>query len=161
MNGLDAVREHHLAAQRARAKAIVTSGRESARQMLAQAESDSRTATESAEREGEASADLDTNREWTAARRRARGIVLAAQRAVYEELSTACADAITTDSRYPALQRRVADAARAQLGPGADVYPRAAEVIATRKQRSVRWTLAEEIAEELFRLHGDVEALWR
>lgn len=161
MNGLEAVRARHLAEQRLRAESIVASAREAAAQMLARAHSEVTAATESAEREGEQSAELDTGREWTAARRRARSIVLAAQRDAYDQLRLMCADAVRLNSRYPDLQRVVADHARRCLGPGSEVVVDGDTVVATRKHRRVRWTVLDTVNESLLRLGDEVEAVWR
>lgn len=161
MNGLEAVRARHLADQRLKAESIVASAREAAAKMLAQAKVEANAATATAQREGEQSADLDTGREWTAARRRARAIVLSAQRDVYDESRRMCAEAVRVSPRYPTLQRVVADRARRRLGPGADVVVDGDTVVVTRKHRSVRWTLADAVEEALRRLGGEVEALWR
>ena len=160
MTGLEAVRAHQLAEQRLKAESIVAAAREAAARMLAQAGAEAIAMTETAQREGEQSAELDTGHEWTAARRHARGIVLSAQRDVYDELRLACAEAVRMDSRYPDLQRVVIDRARRLLGPGADVVVDGDTLIVTRKHRRVHWTLPDTIDERLQQLGGEIEALW-
>jgi len=161
VKGLDSVRANHLETARARAEAIVRDARAQADQMLTSSTADAKALTERAEQEGDASADLDTNRGWTAARRRARGILLAAQRDLYDELRGAIAAAVQSDARYPSFLQQLADEARRRLGPGAEVGVAGSEVNGTRKERHVRWSLQDLIDESLGRLGPEVEELWR
>lgn len=161
MKGLDPVRAHHLESARSRAGAMVRDARVQADQIIAKSTADARALTEQAEHEGEASGDLDTNRGWTGARRRARGIVLAAQHDVYDELRNAVAGAVQSDARYPSFLQRLADEARRRLGPGAEVRVDRDVVLGKRKERHVRWSLQDIIDESLGRLGPDVEELWR
>ena len=161
MKGLDPVHANHLESARLRAEAIVREAREQADQIIANSSADARALTEQAEHEGEASADQDTNRGWTAARRRARGILLAAQLDVYDELRSALTSAVQSDARYPSLLQRAADDARRRLGPGAEVRVDGSQVSGTRKERHVRWSLRDIIDESLGRLGPDVEELGR
>ncbi|MGZ6256709.1 MAG: hypothetical protein ACXWMB_06805, partial [Candidatus Limnocylindria bacterium] len=119
---------------------------------------------ESAQKEGEAAADVDTNREWTTARRRARGLILSAQREMNEELRAAVARAARADPRYPALLERLARDGQRQLGPGAEVeLDRDGEggVRVMRKGRRIDWSLAAIVAGGLDRLGPRVTELWR
>ncbi len=161
MKGLDPVRANHLESARSRAEAMVRDARAQAEQIIARATADARALTEQAEQEGEASADLDTSRGWTGARRRARGILLAAQRDVYDELRNAVDGAVQSDTRYPSFLQRLADEARRRLGPGAEVRVDRNLVLGKRKERHVRWSLQDIIDESLSRLGPDVEELWR
>lgn len=161
MKGLEAVRARHLAEQRSRAESIVASAREAATKMLAQAEVEAAAETETAQREGEQSADLDTGRDWTGARRHARGIVLSAQRDVYGELRLMCADAVRRNPRFAELQLAVADRALRRLGPGAGVVVEGDTVVVARKHRRVRWAVTDTVDESLQRLGDEVAALWR
>lgn len=161
MKGLDPVRANHLESSRARAEAIVRDARAQADQIIARSSADARAMTEQAEHEGEASADLDTDRSWTAARRRARSILLAAQRDVYDELRSAVGRAVQSDAGYPSFLGRLADEASRRLGPGAEVRIDGNEVLGTRKERHVRWTLQDMIDESVGRLGPDIEELWR
>jgi vacuolar-type H+-ATPase subunit E/Vma4 len=161
VKGLDPVRAIHLEGAHARAEAIVRDARAEAGQIIARSTADADALTEQAEREGESSADLDTNRGWTAARRRARGILLAAQKDVYDELRSAVAGAIQSDARYESFLLRLADEARRRLGPGAEVHVDGSEVRGTRQKRHVRWSLQDLIDDSLGRLGSDVEELWR
>jgi vacuolar-type H+-ATPase subunit E/Vma4 len=164
LNGLEAVRSGHLAAARVHGDALLQDARAQARQIAARSASDAAALIEQAEKEGEEAAELDTSREWTAARRRARGTVLAAQQEVLEQLHAAVAAAVRADPRYPALLERLADEARRTLGPGADV--RVDErgdlgVSATRKDRHVDWSLDSIVSECIDKLGPGVVGLWR
>lgn len=147
--------------QRARAEAVVAAAREEARGLIRKAEADAATMTQSAAREGERSADADTNREWTAARRRARASVLAARREIYEELVAHCVTGIRADPRYPDLQCVIGEAALKRLGPGARVVIGADTVTATRKHRRIRWSLENAVSAGMNRLGKELEATYR
>lgn len=164
MTGLETVRSHHLAAAHAHADAILRDARAQATQIAAKSAADGAALIEHAEKEGKEAAELDTSREWSAARRRARSIILAGQREVYDDLRAAVAAAVRSDSRYPALLERLADAAHRQLGPGAEVAVDAGGdrgVTATRKHRHVDWSLHKIGEESIDRLGPAVEELWR
>jgi vacuolar-type H+-ATPase subunit E/Vma4 len=164
MTGLESVREHHLAAAREQAESIVRGARAQAQEITASGAAAVAALVEHARREGEAAADLDTNREWITARRRARGLVLSAQREMYEELRGAVASAARADPRYPALLERLARAGQRQLGPGAEVgLDRDGEggVRVSRKGRRIEWSLAAIVGGGLDRLGPRVTELWR
>ncbi len=164
MTRLEAVQRHHLAAAHARADAILRDARAQAQQIAAKSEADARELVEQAEKEGEEAAELDTSREWTSARRRARSVILAAQSEAYQDLRTAVAAAVRSDSRYPSLLGWLADAAHRKLGPGAEVAVDAGGkrgVMATRKDRLVDWSLEKIVDESVSRLGPSVEELWR
>lgn len=164
MTGLESVREHHLASARAQAETIVRGARAQAQEITASGAAAVVALVEQARREGEAAAELDTNREWITARRRARGLILAAQRDMYEELRGAVARAAREDPRYPALLERLARAGQRQLGPGAEVeLDREGEggVRVSRKGRLVDWSLAAIVRGGLDRLGPRVTELWR
>ncbi|MGZ6300194.1 MAG: hypothetical protein ACXWMN_06850 [Candidatus Limnocylindria bacterium] len=164
MTGLDAMREHHLAAARAQAESIVQAARVQAQQIIASGVADVATLLDHARKEGEAAADLDTNREWITARRRARGLILSAQREMYQELRDAVARAARADPRYPVLLETLAHAGQRQLGPGAEVdLDRHGDggVRVTRKGRRIDWSLAVLVGGSLDRLGPRVTELWR
>jgi vacuolar-type H+-ATPase subunit E/Vma4 len=164
VTGLETVRSHHLAAAHTHADAILRAARAQATQIAAKSAADGAALIEHAEKEGEEAAELDTSREWSTARRRARSIILAGQRVVYDDLRAAVVGAIRSDSRYPALLKQLADAARRQLGPGAEVAVDAGGdrgVTATRKNKHVDWPLHEVADESIDRLGPAVEELWR
>ena len=158
------VRNHHLAAARARADEALRDAHVQAQQMASKSSADAAALIENAEKEGEEAAALDTSRGWTAARRRARGIILAAQEGVYRDLHAAAAAAVHADPRYPVLLERLADEARRRLGPGADVdvgFSADAGVRATRKDRHIAWSLDSIVADSIERLGPEIEELWR
>jgi vacuolar-type H+-ATPase subunit E/Vma4 len=164
MTGLEAVRRHHLAAAHVRADAILRDARAQAQQIAAKSDADARALIEQAEKEGEEAAELDTSLEWTSARRRARGVILAAQNEAYQDLRAAVTAAVSCDSRYPSLLGCLADAARRKLGPGAEVAVDAGGdrgVTATRKDRRVDWSLEKIVDESVYRLGPSIEELWR
>lgn len=160
MNGLEPLLAHRVAAARAQADEVIRSAREAAQRRRDAASAEVDELVKTAEREGEASADMDTDRSWTAARRRARAIVLAAERAAYDELRGSVMAAVRADARYPDLVGRIVDGARRRLGPGADVSVDGGVVTASRRQRHVRWSLADTIETSL-QHRSDVEELWR
>lgn len=160
MKGLDAVRETHLAAARAHAGELVAHARDVARGILEAAQAEAAELTRNAEAEGQVSAEQDTGRDWTAARRRARGIRLAAQRGAYESLRTRAVQAVEADPRTDPLLRRVADAARMRLGPGASVSVERGTVNASRRATHVRWTVEDAVDASLAGLGPQLEELW-
>lgn len=162
LEGLDALRSHHLADARHRADALIAEARVAAKEVLERAQAEAAELTRQAREEGQESAEQDTGREWTAGRRRARGIRLAAQRSAYEALRGAAIGAVQVDPRSGDLLRTVADAARRRLGPGATVELAAGEVRATRRTKEVRWALEQAVDESLRGLGPAVlEELWR
>lgn len=164
MTGLETVRNHHLAAARAHADEVLRQAHVQAQQTASKSFADAAALIEKAEKEGEEAAALDTSREWTAARRRARGIILAAQQGVYRDLHAAAAAAVRADPRYPLLLERLADGARRRLGPGADVdvdFSGDEGVRATRQDRHIAWSLDSIVAESVERLGPEIEELWR
>ncbi len=164
MTGLETVRSHHLAAARARADALLRDARVQAKQILSRSSADAAALIVNAEKGGEEAAALDTSREWTAARRRARSIILAAQQGAFSDLQAAAAAAVRADTRYPVLLERLADEAQRRLGPGADVDVDASGdlgVTAMRKNRHIAWSLDSIVRESIERLGPEVEELWR
>ena len=164
MTGLETVRNHHLAAARARADEVLRDAHVQAQQIAGKSSADAAALIENAEKEGEEAASLDTSREWTADRRRARGIILAAQQGVYRDLNTAAAAAVRADPRYRVLLERLADESRRRLGPGADVevdFSGDAGVRATRKDRHIARSLDGIVTDSIERLGSEIEELWR
>jgi vacuolar-type H+-ATPase subunit E/Vma4 len=164
LTGLETVRNHHLAVARERADALLGDARAQARRIVSKSSADAAALIEHAEKEGEEAAELDTSREWTAARRRARGIILAARQGACRDLQAAVAAAVRADPRYPALLERLANEARRRLGPGADVDIDTSGdlgVSATRKDRHIDWSLDSLVVEGIERLGPEIEELWR
>ena len=161
MKGLEAVREAHLAEARVHAAELLAHAREVAAGIVDQAQAEAAELTRRAEEEGLTSAEQDTGREWTAARRRARAIRLAAQRSAYESLRARAARAVEADPRTRGLLRSIADAARMRLGPGASVTLEPGAVIASRRTTHFRWTVEEAVDASLEGLAPELEELWR
>jgi hypothetical protein len=164
VKGLESVREHHLAAARARAESTLGEARSRAHDLATSGAAAVAALVEHAQKEGAAAADIDTNREWIAARRRARGLILTAQREMYDELRDAVARGARADPRYPALLERLARAGQRQFGPGADVeLDRDGEggVRITRKGRRIDWSLAAIVGGGLDSLGPRITELWR
>ncbi|HEX9100290.1 MAG TPA: hypothetical protein VF956_12450 [Candidatus Dormibacteraeota bacterium] len=164
MTGLDALREHHLAAARTQAEQILQHARQQAGEIAGKGDADALAVVEKARHEGEAAAGLDTDRAWTAARRKARGAILAAEREMYDELRARVALAVRRDARYPVLLEHLGHAAQRRLGPGAMVeIDRDGDqgVSATRKDRRVELSLAAIVDAGLGELGPRVAELWR
>jgi hypothetical protein len=164
VRGLEAVRAHHLAEAEAQAETIIKEARAQAARLLAQSSEDAEELLARARQEGREAAALDTDREVATARRRARGVILAAERDAYESLRIEASKAIRADARYPALLERIGDSASRQLGPGTDVVtdPQGdGGVSATRKNRRAGRSLKDIVDESLRRLGPAVTELWR
>lgn len=161
MKGLDAVRARRLEVAHARATQVEHDAREESARLRSAALSEAEKLTWEAQLDGEASAEVETGRDWTAARRQARAIVLAAQKAAYDRLIADATAAVTADSRYPLLERHTVEGARRQLGPGADVQIDGSRIVATRRQRQVTWSVGEAVQQALASGVVDAEELWR
>lgn len=161
--GLESVRRHNLEAAQARAQEILAAGRVEAQKIVDAGSAEAAALLDAARRDGERVAEMDGGREWTGARRRARGLILQAKRTSYEELRGELIQAMQSDARFGRLLLAVADAARRELGPGADVeVSRAAPagIVAVRRNRRIRWTV-EQIADQgLAGLGRRIEELW-
>lgn len=102
-----------------------------------------------------------------AARRQARGHIFAARRELYEELLASAlreAQSLRGDERYAALLERLISAARARLGPDAELDVDPAEsggVIARKGQRLVDYTLRALTERCIAALGPRAEELWR
>jgi vacuolar-type H+-ATPase subunit E/Vma4 len=163
MTGLEAVRSHHLAAAREHADAILRDARAQAQQIRDKSAADAAAMMARAEQEGADAAELDTVREWTGARRRARTLILAAQSDAYSSLRAAITTAVRADPRYAVLLQRLVDVARRRLGPGAEIVIDTdgdRGVTATRMNRHIDWTLGKIVEQSLERLGPRIEELW-
>jgi vacuolar-type H+-ATPase subunit E/Vma4 len=134
--------------------------------MHAEAEERGKVLVERARAEGVAAAEIVDRQEQAAARRRARAMVLAAKRELYEELcrqASAAAHLLRDDPGYPALLERLSAAVRAQLGEDAELEVDPSEAGGVRGSsgpRHVDYTL-DALAERcLERLGGGLERLW-
>jgi membrane protein involved in colicin uptake len=161
LSGLEPVRAHRLRRAHEQAAQTVAGARAESSRLRLAAETEAESLIRGAQQDGEASADADTGREWTAARRQAREIVLAAQKAAYDDLLAAATAAVMADTRYPRLVQRITDDARRRLGPGAEVSAGGAGVVASRRQRHVTWSVADAVKQAVDSGQVDIEELWR
>jgi membrane protein involved in colicin uptake len=161
MTGLDPVRARRLDEARRQAERTIAQAREESSRLRAAAESEAASLMATAREEGDAAADSDTVRDWTAARRRARAIVLAAQKAAYQGLVDEAAAAARSDMRFGDLLERLQDDVMRALGPGARIATSGDEVIGVRLAREVRWSLREAVETLIGGGSVDYEALWR
>jgi vacuolar-type H+-ATPase subunit E/Vma4 len=134
--------------------------------MRAEAEQRGRALVDQARAEGVATAAIAGRQDRAAARRRARAIVLAAKRDLYEELclqAQAAARSLCDDPGYPELLGRLTMAVRAQLGEDALLEvdpPGAGGVRGSSGARHVDYTLDALVERCLERLGGGLERLW-
>lgn len=140
---------------------MLAEAREESNRLRAAADSDAQASITNAQRQGDAAADADTLRDWTSARRHARAIVLAEQKAAYQRLVDEAADAVRSDPRFTQLVGRIVEDARRVLGPGARVTASGDQVVGARLGREVRWTLLEAVETAIDSGAIDFEALWR
>ena len=162
---LAAVRAAILAQAAADAEhALAAADRDVAARLAAAADQvarDQASARSTAERDAAAIVEESRSR----ARRRARAIVLAAQRSTFEELrarARSAARALRTDPGYPALLARLTATARDRLGPAAVAreHPDGG-VVAEADGRRVVLTLAAAADRAVDALGRRAEELWR
>ncbi len=116
--------------------------------------------------EGEAIASLAGEGHHAASRRRARVLVLGAQRDLYEEFrrqALAAVHSLRADPRYPALLERLGATARSQLGEDCalELDPGdAGGVRASNGVRRVDYTLDALVQRCIEELGSEVERLW-
>ena len=134
---------------------------------LADAQVRARALTEQGRLDGELAAAQEARRRRAAAGRRARELRLGAQRALIDELRRRALEAspqVRADPRYPALLDRLSEAAKSQLGPGAELDvdpPRSGGVVARAGSASVDYTLPALVDRAIVELGGELEELWR
>lgn len=151
---------------RAAAERLLAHADERAAVKLAEANQRGAALIERARSEGEAIASLAGEGRHAASRRRARTLVLAAQRDLYDEFhdrALAEARALRSDPRYPALLERLAATARSQLGEDCalEVDPAGVGgVRASNGARRVDYTLDALVARCIEELGSEVERLW-
>lgn len=161
------LRDAILGDARAEAQRVLARADEQAAAKLRDAEERGRTLVEQARADGVAAAGIAGSHEEARARRVARAAVLAARRELYEELTRrarSAAQGLRQEAGYPTLLERLTRAARAQLGPGAELEvdpPDAGGVRASNGGRHVDYTLDALAGRCLERLGAGVEGLWR
>jgi hypothetical protein len=165
---VEPLRDALLERAHAEAEHVLAAADERAAELLAEAEAHGAALVAQARAEGLAAAALAGAHEQALARRRARTLVLAAQRELYEELrrqARAAVHDLRRDlRRYATLLERLSAAARAQLGEGAELEvdpPGAGGVRAADGPRSVDYTLDALVERCVARLGDGLERLWR
>ena len=162
---LQPLRGSLLAQARAEALALVEAARSDAGDAQAAAGAEAGALIRAAASEREAATGAARERRRQRARREGRAIVLRARRAAYDELRVAALAAaadLLVQPGYPALRERLAAAARARLGPHAEVAEApGGGVLARAGDRLVDCSLHAMVERCLADLGGDLEELWR
>jgi len=163
---VDSLRATFLDEARADAARARAEGDRQIAAMHAEAEERGGALVEQARAEGIAAAEIVGRQDQAAARRRARAIVLAAKRELYEELcrqARAAARSLRDDPAYPALLEQLTATVRAQLGEDAVLEvdpPGAGGVRGSSGARHVDYTLDALTERCLGRIGGGLERLW-
>lgn len=158
------VREALLARAHAEAEDRVRDAEEAARTGLTRARTEGRAAVETARREGEADAASALAADRSRARRRARSVVLRAQRSAYDALLDAVGTRVRTladDPAWSVMREELVARARQVLGPDAVVREVPGGVVAEHGPRRAELTLSSLALAHLAALGPDVERLWR
>ena len=135
--------------------------------LVADAEARAHELARQGRREGEDAAAKVALRRRATATRRAREILLQAQRRQIEELQRRSREAVLLlreDNNYPELLERLSWAARDQLGPGTEVEldpPAFGGVIGRSGRMSVDYTLPALAERAVASLGDELESLWR
>ena len=164
---LGPVRDATLAQARADAAAALADAERRAEAKVAVARKEGAALVRQARVDGTAAAAIEGAHDEAAARRAARALVLAAERALYDELCRRADDdayALRGTNGYAALLAELSDAARRQLGAGArlDVDPAGlGGVRGSSNGRSVDYTLPTLVDRALERLGARTEVLWQ
>lgn len=153
-----------LAHARADAAAAMSNGRQRAEEIRATARQRASDLADSARNEGRQQAQAEVDTELARKRRQAHALVLAAQRAVYEQLRRRCLDtasALRDDPGYSLLRSQLAGIAAVMLGPSADIQDGpGGGVVASSDGRSVDLSLAALVERELAGRDTEVPELW-
>jgi len=167
VENLGPLRDATLAQARADADATLADADRRAAESIAAARKEGAVLVRQARTDGAAAAAIEGAHDEAAARRTARTLVLAAERALYDELCRRAggdALALRGTNGYAALLEELSDAARLQLGDGArlDVDPAGlGGVRGSSDGRSVDYTLPTLVDRALERLGARTETLWR
>ena len=160
---LEPLREALLAAAGAEAEAVVRGAEDEAARTLAEASARAHDVVEQGRREGRADAGTALAAERSRTHRQARALVLAAQRAAYDDLRGAVqqqATALAEDPAWPDLRERLATCARQLLGSDAELVDVPGGVHARSGSRTVEVTVSSLAEAELLALGPEVEQLW-
>jgi vacuolar-type H+-ATPase subunit E/Vma4 len=158
------VREALLARARAEADTLLTAADATVAAALDSARADAEALLRQARSQGEADAAGVLADERTRTRRRARTVVLTAERQAHDELRrrvrTGVA-ALADDPGYAAVRTALGERARSALGAGATVRDdRAGGLVAEAGDRQVAYRLADLAVLAVDELGPDVEGLW-
>lgn len=161
---LEPVRAALLARARAEAGSRLEAARREADERLAAAHAEAAELLRLTAAEREEAAGAARVRRTVAARRQAHGVVLRARREACDELRAAARAAVAelrAGPGYPALLARLTEAARRQLGPGAEVEePAAGGVVARAGERLVDYSLPAMVDRALAGPGAGLEELW-
>jgi vacuolar-type H+-ATPase subunit E/Vma4 len=130
---------------------------------LARARDEARAAVDQARAEAETDAVTALAVDQGRARRRARSLVLAAQRAAYDDLVAAARDgvrALLDDEHWPRMSDALVRRVREALGPDAQVEPVADGVVGRAGERVLDLRLAALADAAVEALGPEVEGLW-
>ncbi len=157
------LRQALLAAAGAEADRIVRAAQDEAARTLAEASAQAHEVVEQGRREGRSDATAVLAAERSRTHRQARALVLAAQRAAYDDLRAAVRQEATTlpeDTAWPDLRDRLAAHARRLLGPDAELVEVPGGLRARSGSRTVDLTVSSLAEAELVALGPEVEKLW-
>jgi vacuolar-type H+-ATPase subunit E/Vma4 len=162
---LEPVRVALLAEAETEADGLVSRADEQAAAQVRQAEEQKAALVHRARTEGEAAAALEAAAELARARRRARRVVLEAQRAAYDDVrqqAHVAAQRLRSGERYQELLDRLVARVREELGPDAEIErdPPDGGVIGRLENRRVDHTLPALVERCLARNAVDLERLW-
>jgi vacuolar-type H+-ATPase subunit E/Vma4 len=164
--GLDPVRDALLADAQAAADRVARDAEERASDQVAQAHREIEARVARARTEGETAAELETISALAEARRRARALVLEAQRDVHDGVrrqAEAAVQELRSTPRYGALLDRLSARAQEVLGPGAQIErdPPEGGVVACAGNRRLVYTLPALVERCLAEHAHEIDRLWR
>ncbi len=157
------LREALLAAAGAEADSTVRAAQDAAAHTLAAASAQAQDVVEQARHEGRSDAGAALAAERSRSHRQARALVLAAQRAAYDDLRAAVrqqAAVLPDDPAWPQWRDRLAAHARRLLGTDAELVEVPGGVRARSGSRTVELTVSSLAEAELVALGPEVEKLW-
>ena len=162
---LDPVRAALLAQAEAEAGRLVDQADERVAAQVSRAEEQKTALVDRARAEGEAAAELEAASELTRARRRARTLVLEAQRAIYDDVrreARASVQRLRSEPQYEQLLERLSAVVREELGPEAELVldPPEGGVIGRLGNRRVEHTLPVLVERCLAERAEEVERVW-
>lgn len=159
---LDVFREALLAEARSDAQRLLSEAESEADQRTGEARARAEELVEKARAEGSDIAERETARDRASARRSAREQILAAQREVYEELRQRATAAAENADGLGALEDRLEELARDQLGAGARIkHPTdGGGLLAVADDRRVDYRVPALVDRALTELGAELRGLW-